>query len=267
MFKQRLIMTLILVPMVLAGIFYLPSLGFACLLGVLVLIMLYEWQQFIVIEACNQVWFKWLILGLGSLICMKFWKISLYLDLGFWLFASVFVLRYPKYQQIWRSNAFVTINAWVLIGVFAALMLELQADNYGQIELVCLLFLVWAADIGAYLFGRRWGQHKMIPQVSPGKSWEGLLGGLLSVMIVATLELALINPFSLWSWYGLVLVTGLISVIGDLWMSMLKRRSQLKDSGHLIPGHGGVLDRMDSMLAALPVFYLGLNVINSYSFS
>jgi len=261
MFKQRLIMTLILVPLVLAGIFYLPTLGFAGLLGVLVLVMLYEWQQFIVIEACDQVWFKCLILALGCLICMKFWKISLYFSLIFWVFASVAVILYPKYQKIWSSNVFVVLNAWVLIGVFAALMLDLQADAYGKVELVCLLFLVWAADIGAYLFGRRWGQHKMIPQISPGKSWEGLFGGLLSVIIVATLELSLINPFSWLSWYGLVVVTGLISVIGDLWMSMLKRRSAIKDSGHLIPGHGGVLDRLDSLLAALPVFYIGLNYL------
>jgi phosphatidate cytidylyltransferase len=141
--------------------------------------------------------------------------------------------------------------------------MELPAADYGKNELVAVMLLVWAADTGAYLFGRRWGQHKMIPLVSPGKSWEGLFGGILSVFIVGSIEILWMNPFSLMGWYAVILITALVSVVGDLWISMLKRRSNIKDSGHVIPGHGGLLDRMDSLLAALPVFYCCLNFLNN----
>jgi len=125
---------------------------------------------------------------------------------------------------------------------------------------VALMAIVWAADIGAYLVGKQCGEHKMIPQVSPGKSWEGLFGGLGLACIVGGVESIWLNPFSNFKWFSLVVLVALISVVGDLWMSLLKRRCQLKDTGHLIPGHGGLLDRLDSLLAALPVFYLASKI-------
>ena len=148
------------------------------------------------------------------------------------------------------------MTAWILLGVFAAIVINLQSDAYGKHELVAILMIVWAADIGAYLVGKRWGQHKMIPNVSPGKSWEGLFGGIGVALLVGGLETILMHPLSVLQWLGIVFITALISVIGDLWMSLLKRKCQLKDTGHLIPGHGGILDRLDSLLAAAPVFYL-----------
>ena len=101
----------------------------------------------------------------------------------------------------------------------------------------------------------------MIPQVSPGKSVEGLMGGMLLVAILAACEIYYFDPFSALQWFVVSMITGLFSVFGDLWISLLKRQVGLKDTGHLIPGHGGLLDRLDSLLAALPIFYFGINIL------
>jgi phosphatidate cytidylyltransferase len=120
-----------------------------------------------------------------------------------------------------------------------------------------LLLLVVAADIGAYFAGRQFGRNKLAPRVSPGKTWEGVLGGIGGAGIVAGVGVSFfevpIGPF-----VGLSLVTVLASVVGDLTESLFKRHAGVKDSGSLLPGHGGVLDRVDSVTAAAPIFLVGL---------
>ncbi len=255
MFKARLMMTLILVPLVLAALFKLPNPYFAGLTVLLVGVMLSEWQQFITLTEVKSFWGKMLLLVVGSLLVMHLWRVFIYVDILFWVFAIYAVITYPTSQKHWDNNGLLVCNAWLLIGVFAGILVELQAKDFGQMQLLSVLLIVWSADIGAYLVGKRWGVHKMIPQVSPGKSWEGLFGGIGLALIVGGVETIWINPESNILWFVVVFLTALISVVGDLWMSVLKRRSQLKDTGHLIPGHGGILDRLDSLLASLPVFY------------
>jgi phosphatidate cytidylyltransferase len=259
MFKQRLIMTLILIPLVLLGIYYLPNLYFQGLIYLLLGVMIFEWQQFITLPRYNLPWVRFGLLSLGVILVMHYWTFFIWLDVIFWAAAVFWIIRYPQHQAHWGSSGFMSLNAWILLGVFGAIMIDLQADSYGKNEMVAVLFLVWAADIGAYLVGRRLGQHKMIPQVSPGKSWEGLMGGILLACLIGALEIDFLQPFSMFWWFVMVVLTVSISVFGDLWMSVLKRHSKLKDTGHLIPGHGGILDRLDSILAALPVFYLGMH--------
>jgi phosphatidate cytidylyltransferase len=122
--------------------------------------------------------------------------------------------------------------------------------------ILAVMVLVWVADIGAYFSGRRFGKNKLAPQVSPGKSWEGVYGGLAASLLV-TLVVGLSRD---WSGSALLIalagaaVVVLISVVGDLTESMFKRQAGLKDSSNLLPGHGGVLDRIDSLTAAIPVF-------------
>lgn len=255
MFKARLIMTLVLVPLVLAALYKLPGFYFAGLIIVLAVGMLSEWQQFITLSEVKSYWGKMALLAVGSFIVMHFWNLFIYLDLVFWGFAIYAVIFYPASQKVWNSNGLLVCNAWLLIGVFAGILVEFQSKDFGKNQLLSVLLIVWAADIGAYLVGKRWGLHKMIPQVSPGKSWEGLFGGIALALIIGGIETIWINPFSNIQWLFVVFLTALISVVGDLWMSVLKRRSQLKDTGHLIPGHGGLLDRLDSLLASLPIFY------------
>ncbi len=263
MFKQRLIMTLILIPLVLVGIYLLPSIYFSLVVIGLLALMVMEWQQFIYFSDIEHQYIKFIILLLGALLVQKFWSLFIYIDILFWIGASVFIVAYPKFQNIWGSSTFITINAWLLLGVVGGILNELQMDAYGKNELVALLLLVWAADIGAYLSGKRWGQHKLIPQLSPGKSWEGLFGGLVIAMLVAVIEMMWMNPFSNSQWFIVCFLSIIFSVFGDLWISALKRKCQLKDTGHLIPGHGGILDRLDSLLAALPIYYFGLHIYNA----
>ena len=128
--------------------------------------------------------------------------------------------------------------------------------------MVVLVLVVAAADIGAYFAGRAWGRHKLAPVVSPAKTWEGFWGGVLACSALALLLWTQLPNqqahISLAAVMTVIIAMGLASVVGDLTVSMVKRESGLKDSGSLLPGHGGVLDRLDSLCAAAPVFALGL---------
>jgi len=138
-------------------------------------------------------------------------------------------------------------------------------EVYGSGMLLYLFSLVWIADIGAYFSGRKFGKHKLAPTISPGKTWEGLIGGLLAnlVWIVGVYQLSSGWGLGLPQFLLISLATSLISVVGDLFESILKREAGVKDSGKLLPGHGGVLDRVDSVIAAAPVFVAGIFIVNS----
>ena len=138
-------------------------------------------------------------------------------------------------------------------------------EVYGAGMLLYLLSLVWIADTGAYFSGRKFGKHKLAPTISPGKTWEGLVGGLLAnlVWIISIYQLSSGWGLGLPQFLLISLATTLISVVGDLFESILKREAGVKDSGKLLPGHGGVLDRVDSVIAAAPVFVAGIFIVNS----
>jgi phosphatidate cytidylyltransferase len=140
-------------------------------------------------------------------------------------------------------------------GLGLSRLVQLQPD--GRLLLLFLIVLIAAADVGAYFGGRRFGRRKLAPHVSPGKTWEGFAAGMLAAAAVAVLgALAFDRP--LISWLALCVLVALVSVVGDLTESMFKRHAGLKDSSGLLPGHGGVLDRVDSLTAAAPTFLLGL---------
>ena len=121
------------------------------------------------------------------------------------------------------------------------------------------MLLIWGADSGAYFAGRAFGKRKLAPKVSPGKSWEGVIGGLLTALVAAVIATQWLGAVGgLAGFLALVAVTVFISVLGDLSESLFKRVMALKDSGGILPGHGGVLDRIDSLTAAAPIFALGL---------
>ena len=133
------------------------------------------------------------------------------------------------------------------------------APYHGIMLLLYVFILVWVADSGAYFVGRKLGKHKLAPKVSPGKSWQGAIGGLVMAGIVAAIfvnvaQQSLTANVSSGAFIGLSVATVAISILGDLTESMFKRQSGIKDSSHLIPGHGGILDRIDSLTAAVPFF-------------
>jgi phosphatidate cytidylyltransferase len=145
----------------------------------------------------------------------------------------------------------------ILVALWVALM-GLRGD-FGPGYVLFLLLLIWVADIGAYFAGRHWGQRKLAPVISPGKTWEGVWGATAAALAFALLGAAVLGIGTRWPWFvAICMVTVGFSIIGDLFESMIKRQRGVKDSGSLLPGHGGVLDRIDSLTAAAPVFLLGL---------
>ncbi|CEG57995.1 phosphatidate cytidylyltransferase [Legionella fallonii] len=261
MFMQRLITTLVLVPLVLLILFYAPA---WLLEGVVLLILLAAgrecWQLIPLNTLPLQAGFLLLLL-LGLWVCGSLFTYWLILGLLVWVFNCIAILTFPKSQDYWGYPCVVAGTCFLLLPLFVQSLIHLYYLPKGKFLLVYLLFLIWASDIGAYVTGKRFGKHKLIPQVSPGKSWEGALGGYLLSMIVACVGFVSFKPGSILLWFGLALLTVTISIFGDLFISILKRRCHLKDTGTLIPGHGGVLDRLDSMIAALPLFYFGLTFI------
>lgn len=261
MFIQRLITTLILVPLVLLAIFYGPW----WLLGIIVLLITLTAGQ----ECLQLIPIKSLGLQIGYIIAMvlvawacsavfSYWLIA---GLWVWLLVCLTILTFPASQNYWGYRAIVAGTCLLLIPSFIQSLIHLYYLPQGKELLVYLLFLIWASDIGAYLSGKQWGKHKLIPQVSPGKSWEGVSGGYALALLVTLFGFIYFKPLAGGYWFVLALLTITISIFGDLFISILKRRCHLKDTGAIIPGHGGVLDRLDSLIAALPLFYFGLTYL------
>ena len=174
------------------------------------------------------------------------------ISLVWWLGAFVWILLFPT--RIPRV-AVLVCGFLVLIPAWISLQTVILSRPMGRLLLLLALAIVWAADVGAYFAGRMWGRVKLAPNVSPGKTWEGVFGGLVLAVLTAMAGAALLGYPALAA-APLGLSVAAISVIGDLTISMFKRNAGLKDSGRLFPGHGGVLDRVDSLTAAAPLFLL-----------
>lgn len=257
MLKLRVITALILAPLVLLAIFAVPHAITAAVLAVLVLLGAWEWSAF---PGFKRIPTRALYVLLFAALLGTLWRIGedaaqleaiLLAAVVWWAVALGWVALRPE-----RVNAAVTAVAGLLVLIPAWLAL-VRLHAQGPQVLTFLLLLVVAADVGAYFAGRSFGRHKLAPRVSPGKTWEGVAGGLLGATAMAIagglwFSLPLL-PFTL-----LCMFVVLASVLGDLTESMFKRQAGVKDSGNLLPGHGGILDRVDSLTAAAPFFLLGL---------
>ena len=181
----------------------------------------------------------------------------------FWILALAFICFYPKYTQLWGSRLFLCFSGlWVLLPFWLAII-YLRSQVEFVFLILMLLALVAAADIGAYFFGRAFGKRKLAVHVSPNKSWEGFWGGALScsILVAAFSIYYSLNyaQLSIQTYFVLVAVGALLSsysVVGDLLESMVKRFRNVKDSGNILPGHGGILDRVDGITAAAPIYTL-----------
>ncbi|MBN9229832.1 MAG: phosphatidate cytidylyltransferase [Legionella sp. 40-6] len=258
MFFKRLITTLILAPLILALIFYGSPLYLGILAFGILLLCGSEWLHLIPAQTGLGKGFFLLGLILFTLLSHYFFPYWLIIGLVIWIMNVVIILTYPNSQPYWGNKATVAFWGFLLLPLFLQSLIHLFIQNNGKSLLIYLLFLIWATDIGAYLAGKLFGKHKLIPRVSPGKSWEGVLGGFILAGGVACLAAQYFLPNNLSHWYLLAFITVIISIFGDLFISILKRRCQLKDTGAIIPGHGGILDRLDSLIAALPFFYYGI---------
>lgn len=261
MLKQRIITALILAPVAIACVFLLPPRFFSVFVALVLAIAAWEWANL----ADYGGWTRY---AYSAALVVLLWLSTrlpdvLVLALGalWWCAALALVIGYPRLRSFWATRPVrALLGVLIFVPAFTGLrQLKMMADsNY----LILLLFLlIWGADIGAYFAGRAFGRSKLAPAVSPGKSWAGLYGGLIAALIIAAVMLGLGGIVPLFSGRGLVFLGGcafvvLVSVLGDLVESMFKRNRGIKDSSNLLPGHGGVLDRIDSLLAAGPMFCL-----------
>jgi len=259
--KQRIITAAVMVPVVLGAIFYLPTSGFALFMSVVVLIGAWEWSDLMGLDRAEQrVGFVALCAVLMLLLELSqpsWWWGAACL---WWGIAFAWVLDYPGSAKNWKDKHGVMagIGVLVLLPAWHGLVF-LHSQENGAGWVLYVMAIVWGADTGAYFAGRRYGNKKLAPEVSPGKSVAGLVGGALTTSILATVASFYVAS-SFYEGVGLVLLTvmvSLISVLGDLLESMMKRERGVKDSGQILPGHGGILDRIDSLTAASPVFTLG----------
>lgn len=278
MLKQRIITVLWLVPLVLGAIFLLPVEYFSWALVAVFLIAGKEWGKIIDSQCQATQWSFTLTIGLllvglnwlvpSSDIWFRGQLHPIFLGVisvgALWWAASLFmVFSYPKSAAFWQKSPMLKsmFGQLTLLPCFASLValkaLSTPNDPYFGGTLVFLVMVVvWATDSGAYFAGRAIGRNKLMPNVSPAKTIEGLAGGLLTTMFVVFGIMQISPEQELGLVIAVTLFTALASALGDLSESMFKRVAKIKDSGSILPGHGGVLDRIDSLTAALPVFTL-----------
>ncbi len=261
MLKQRIITALWLAPLALTGFFALQGFAFLAFISVIVGLAGWEWAHLAGYHTQGQ---RVAYAVLVAVTLMMLSKMStlimplLVLAAVWWVVATVMVLNFPKSIAFWGGNLGKRVMGLIILLPAGLGLVLLKAMPQGNMLILSLMLLVWGADIGAYFFGRAFGKRKMVPQVSPGKSWAGLFGGLLTSACITLGLLAYFQvPFNqlLPLLLGAAIVV-LFSVVGDLTESMFKRQVGVKDSSQLLPGHGGVLDRIDSLTAAAPIFAL-----------
>ena len=276
MTKTRVIAALVMAPVAIAAILLLPTQWLVALVALVFLIGMWEWFKLaeiddtlsrtvlLIANLLLMVLLVWASAGslvlfqIVTLVGVAWWCVAL-LWLRFYSFAS----DHETYARVFKlaAGTLAIVPAWCALGLIHA------SQPNGHLWLFTALTIVWAADSGAYFAGRQFGgkvfgSRKLAPRISPNKTIEGLLGGLVAGLITAGVFGWLAGvQMSQFGWLMLVTaVAVLASVLGDLFESLLKRHAGAKDSGHIIPGHGGVLDRIDGVLAALPVFALGKEI-------
>lgn len=278
MFKQRVLTALILAPIALAAVFYLPPLGFAAFVGLAFTVAAWEWAGFCgwqskaaraAFAAVLAVIYAGCTLALPANLLWPaqsnlFADYTLWLGVVWWLAAILLVLNFKRARAWWEHNTLVKalMGVFTLVPSFAAVLLVRfvnveQSPFTGAWLIFGMLGIVWAADIGGYLIGKPFGKHKLLPDVSPGKTLEGFFGGLGFVFLLVTgVAYSQGWPEQTAVWYGAAFLLTILSVFGDLSESMFKRVAGLKDSGSIFPGHGGIMDRIDSLTATAPLFAL-----------
>jgi len=288
MLHTRILTAVILLVVLIGVAWWAPALWFDGLLLLIIVIACFEWMRLLGLSLAGSVVSAGLLFALGTISLFKADSvIAAAQGLG-----SGILPIYILATLFWLIAVPVAVSRFVAIGgqrlagrilvfvlCFATWLGLLQADGLGKAFLLSSLLIIWVADTAAYFAGRAFGKHKLAPAVSPGKTWEGVIGALLANLALAivmanTMPVSADNPagsvFSLiqmsmgWGFMlaFTVLIT-LVSVMGDLYESLLKRIAGVKDSGQLLPGHGGVLDRIDALLAVIPVTMCVVTLIQS----
>jgi len=284
MLKQRVITAVLLLPLVGFILFGLNLNGFAITLLIVNYLLAWEWARLSSIEQSPLKSLYALSVSLVSLViwyyapAIELWPSTWFIEwhwtstlLAFWLaivgwgIAFTMLLLASTTREFWsRTPWFRLLLGLILIVGFWVSVIALRNTDINQNPLtggfyVLFMFtLVWGADVGGYVFGKLFGKHKLIPSVSPGKTWEGFFGGVFLTLVVAVVGAYLLQlPVNNIGLFVLAIIAiAIISVLGDLFVSLLKRQVNVKDTSQLLPGHGGILDRLDSTIAVSPFFLL-----------
>lgn len=268
--KQRVITAILLAPLAISLVLLISSLGWALVTAVLCLLALWEWSR---LSGLRDRRGRGVLLTLQALIMVALW---LYRDsmlywaviiagAAWWLVAMLWLRQFSFAAALTPENTRLKLLSGFLMVVPAwAALLELhQSQPHGHAWALLALMLVWTADTFAYFIGVRWGKTKLAPQISPGKTREGALGGLVGTGLTGLAGgwLLGVHGWMLLPLLLLALLTVSFSIIGDLFESLIKRHANVKDSGALFPGHGGVFDRLDAIFAAMPIFVIGKTLL------
>ena len=301
MLIQRVFTAVVMAAVVILAIFQLPTIYFSLFIAVITLLGAWEWLALTNVEKKSKriQFIIWLIL---PMLGVTYWTVFLEL-LGdvlewpeikdysdalewlviapviFWLLTMILIRNAgPQLLEMKFSVRFQAFVGWLVLLSAWMFLVKLRA-YYGPAMVLYFLLLICCADISAYFAGRKWGKVKLSPDISPGKTVQGMYGALVS---------AVVSALALRLYYGLAaleaedgqiaalmsvdimflsVLTVLVSIYGDLFFSLVKRRKGVKDSGNLLPGHGGILDRVDSVIAAAPVFYAGIVLIGRSVFA
>jgi phosphatidate cytidylyltransferase len=271
MLWQRLLTAAVLVPFVIAGILYLQTPTFALVLGALILAAGLEMGRLAgvrqtlalvvyVAAIALAMWLVWRYLAAPYIESLQ-WIMTLW-----WLTVTAALIVRRRELSLVESvrPGILALGGLVLVAAWASIVTLHAAPSLGPALVLFLFVLIWIADSGAYFAGRAFGRRKLSPFVSPGKTWAGVSGAAFGAMLAGlVLALSPLTPDAqpVLALTLLCIVVTLVSIGGDLWESRLKREAGVKDSGNLLPGHGGMLDRIDSLLAAAPVFGLGFGLL------
>jgi phosphatidate cytidylyltransferase len=272
--SQRVATAAVLLPLALVAIFALSSPWFALVALVVVVAAALEWSTLAHFTSARRWGFLAVLVAGAGALAWRLWSgdgrwpdgvvnVACGIAAAFWIVVAPawVILRAPV-----TVSAGMTPIGWIVLGGFWVALVELHARSPWL--LLAAMAVVWIADTAAFFSGRAFGLHKLAPAVSPGKTWEGVAGALLAVAVYAVACAWLVarpglaaepRPATLAVWLLVGLTLAAVSVIGDLYESWLKRAAGVKDSGRLLPGHGGILDRIDALLAALPLAALAAN--------
>ncbi len=271
--KQRVMTAALLIPLLLMALFFLPVNAFALLIAVVIALAAWEWSglsglQHTFAKSAYVTGIIGLLLLLHSYISPAQGNLLVWLALFWWCLAALLVIAYENnwLQLNFSSTMRLLIGLFILVPAWWSL-LQIRGQSNGVYILLFLFILIWSADSVAYFSGKRWGKRRLAKKTSPGKSWEGVIAGLVVVAGLALLgkNWLFTAGVSHFEFLLLCVCTAAISVLGDLVESLVKRSANCKDSGSLLPGHGGIMDRIDSLTAATPVFLFGITLVAGQS--
>lgn len=301
MLVKRILTALVLASVIIGAVFQLSSLYFSLFIAIITLGAAWEWLSLTSVDkAKSKVIF--MVALIFPMLGVTYWTVFLevlseamewpeikdYSDalewfviapVLFWMLTMILIRQAsPQLIQVNIKPRFQAFIGWLVL-LSAWMFLSKLRAYYGSEMTLYFLILIWVADISAYFVGKKWGKDKLAPDVSPGKTVQGMYGALVSAIVCAIglrlysgleplvsegAELAILMAIDI---LILSILTVLVSIYGDLFFSLVKRRKGVKDSGNLLPGHGGILDRIDSIIAAVPFFYAGIVLIGRSVYS